>query len=113
MELHLAFPMFAFEDNDHDYSIDRRKESQEWRWSWRPDLRGGSKQGQFLGLLEILISVVLSEMYDKWSWNLACGSEFTIKDTGIFIIFIDDAILPHSGLQKKWNTLIPIKVNIF
>lgn len=36
--------------------------------------------------------------------------EFTIKDN---CLFIDDATLPIGGFQMKWNTLIPIKVNIF
>ncbi|PWA42204.1 RNA-directed DNA polymerase, eukaryota, Reverse transcriptase zinc-binding domain protein [Artemisia annua] len=64
---------------------------------------------QFIDLLCVLEGIDWSENEDVWRWELDQQGIFSVACTRIHV----DNLLLHSGeLPSRWNTLVPIKVNI-
>ena len=61
-------------------------------------------------LREILAIVVISDRRDRWFWSLDGSGEFSVASARNYI---DSKTLVVDHSSTRWNTLVPIKVNIF
>nr|GEV07363.1 RNA-directed DNA polymerase, eukaryota [Tanacetum cinerariifolium] len=77
--------------------------------SFRRHIRNGAERHQWLELLSLLDSVVLSSSVDRWFCDLRDG-DFRVKEIRTVI---DDLLLPSVGAATRWVKHVPIKVNIF
>ncbi|GKC39288.1 RNA-directed DNA polymerase, eukaryota, partial [Tanacetum coccineum] len=73
-------------------------------------VRGGAESQQLAYIFDLLGSVILSNMEDKWVWDLNGDGEFRVKDVHTLL---DETFLPKADIPTRWIKTIPIKVNIF
>nr|GEX06703.1 hypothetical protein [Tanacetum cinerariifolium] len=79
-------------------------------FSFRRPVRGGVESQQHDHLSVLLDSVILSNMEDRWFWDLNGDGVFRVKDVRILL---DEAFLPKMEVPTLWIKSIPIKVNVF
>ena len=72
--------------------------------------RGGVEDSQISALREILATVIVSDQRDRWFWSLDGSGEFSVASARNYI---DSKTLVVDHSSTRWNTLVPIKVNIF
>ncbi|GJY25614.1 RNA-directed DNA polymerase, eukaryota, reverse transcriptase zinc-binding domain protein, partial [Tanacetum coccineum] len=102
------FPRVFALERIKDCSIADRWHDDNWNWIRNMHTRGRTGQ-QFLDLLYVLQGIDWSENEDVWRWELGHERMFSVTCTRIHI----DNLLLYSGeLPTRWNTLVPIKVNI-
>ncbi|PWA40745.1 RNA-directed DNA polymerase, eukaryota, Reverse transcriptase zinc-binding domain protein [Artemisia annua] len=70
---------------------------------------GGRTTHQFFDLLCVLQGINWSENEDVWIWALDQEGMFSVACTRKHI---DNLLLYSGDLPTRWNTLVPIKVNI-
>jgi len=63
-----------------------------------------------LALWEILATVIISNQRDRWFWSLDGSDEFSVASARKYINS-KTLVVDHSS--TRWNTFVPIKVNIF
>ncbi|GKA43994.1 hypothetical protein Tco_0736718 [Tanacetum coccineum] len=73
-------------------------------------VRGGAKAQQLSRLLETLEPVILSNMEDRWVWDMNGDGIFRVKDVRNLL---DDTVLPKDESPTRWIKCVPIKINIF
>nr|GEX18400.1 RNA-directed DNA polymerase, eukaryota [Tanacetum cinerariifolium] len=73
-------------------------------------VRGGVESQQHDHLSVLHDSVILSNMEDRWFWDLNGDSVFRVNDVRILL---DEAFLPKMEVPTRWIKSIPIKVNVF
>nr|GFA39332.1 RNA-directed DNA polymerase, eukaryota [Tanacetum cinerariifolium] len=78
--------------------------------SFRRYVRGGVEASQLDLLQERLQNVILSNMDDRWAWDLNGEGVFRVRDVGVCI---DEFFLPKADTATRWVKYVPIKVNIF
>ncbi|GJW89447.1 RNA-directed DNA polymerase, eukaryota [Tanacetum coccineum] len=78
--------------------------------SFRRAVRGGVETQQLNHLLDLLGSVILSNMDDRWVWDLNGDGVFRVKDARNLL---DETFLPKDDVPTRWIKCVPIKVNIF
>ncbi|GKA39338.1 RNA-directed DNA polymerase, eukaryota [Tanacetum coccineum] len=78
--------------------------------SFRREVRGGAESLQLTQILDLLGTVILSNMEDRWIWDLNGDGEFCVKDVRNLL---DVTFLPKADSPTRWIKTIPIKVNIF
>nr|GEZ04539.1 RNA-directed DNA polymerase, eukaryota [Tanacetum cinerariifolium] len=78
--------------------------------SFRRAVRGGVETQQLNHLLDLLGSVILSNMEDRWVWDLNGDGVFRVKDAHNLL---DETFLPKDDVTTRWIKCVPIKVNIF
>nr|GEX82143.1 RNA-directed DNA polymerase, eukaryota [Tanacetum cinerariifolium] len=79
-------------------------------FSFRRPIRGGVKSQQHDPLSVLLYSVILSNMKDRWFWDLSGDGVFRVKDVRILL---DEAFIPKMEVPTRWIKSISIKVNVF
>nr|GEW84357.1 RNA-directed DNA polymerase, eukaryota, reverse transcriptase zinc-binding domain protein [Tanacetum cinerariifolium] len=72
--------------------------------------RSGIKNSQFIELGQILSSISLSSVSDRWSWTLHGLGDFSVKSAREEI---DKHVLVVSSSQNRWSNVLPIKLNVF
>ncbi|GJT80000.1 RNA-directed DNA polymerase, eukaryota [Tanacetum coccineum] len=83
-----------------------------WEDSWINDIplsqsyprltpRGGVEEDQFIQLVELVDSVILSNSNDRWVWLLDPFGEYSVSSTRTYI---DDLLLPTVGSPTRWFT---------
>ncbi|GJS17970.1 RNA-directed DNA polymerase, eukaryota, reverse transcriptase zinc-binding domain protein [Tanacetum coccineum] len=77
--------------------------------SFRRLPRGGAEEDQLAMLCSCLDNVILSNMDDRWCWNLNASGSFSVESTRSYI---DDLMLPNLNVPARWVKVVPIKVNI-
>nr|GEY97401.1 RNA-directed DNA polymerase, eukaryota [Tanacetum cinerariifolium] len=77
--------------------------------SLRLDVRGGEESAQLSRIFDLLDTVVLSNMWDRWFWDLNGDGCFRAKDVRRML---EDMLLPKSDVPSRWVKQIPIKVNV-
>ncbi|GKA53863.1 RNA-directed DNA polymerase, eukaryota [Tanacetum coccineum] len=55
-------------------------------------------------------SKVLSNVDDRWAWDLNGGGDFCVKDARDLV---DEVLLPKENVATRWIKTIHIKVNVF
>ncbi|GJR46837.1 RNA-directed DNA polymerase, eukaryota [Tanacetum coccineum] len=78
--------------------------------SFRRPVRGGPEAQQLSCLLEILEPVILSNMEDRWVWDMNGNGVFRVKDVRNLL---DDTLLPKDEFSTRWVKCVPIKINVF
>ncbi|GKD93012.1 RNA-directed DNA polymerase, eukaryota [Tanacetum coccineum] len=78
--------------------------------SFRRTVRGGAESQQLAHIFDLLGPVILSNMEDRWVWDLNGDGEFRVKDVRTLL---DETFLPKADIPTRWIKTIPIKVNIF
>ncbi|GJY92876.1 RNA-directed DNA polymerase, eukaryota [Tanacetum coccineum] len=78
--------------------------------SFRRPVRGGPEAQQLSCLLEILEPVILSNMEDRWVWDMNGDGVFRVKDVRNLL---DDTLLPKDEFPTRWVKCVPIKINVF
>nr|GEX96639.1 RNA-directed DNA polymerase, eukaryota, reverse transcriptase zinc-binding domain protein [Tanacetum cinerariifolium] len=71
--------------------------------------RGGSELDQLARLGDVLKEIILNSNEDRWVWDLESTGEFSVSSIRNLI---DKKILPNVELKRRWNKVIPIKINI-
>ncbi|GKC57249.1 hypothetical protein Tco_1084847 [Tanacetum coccineum] len=67
---------------------------------------GGVEEDQFIQLVELANSVILSNSNDRWVWLLDPSGEYSVSLTRTYI---DDLLLPTVGSPTRWAKVVPIK----
>ncbi|GJW82331.1 hypothetical protein Tco_0146306 [Tanacetum coccineum] len=107
--LKLSFPrLFALEENKDISVADKMNTS--ISSSFRRHVRGGVESQQLDQLSLLLDTVILSNMDDRWFWDLNGDGVFQVKDVRSML---DEAFLPKMEVLTRWIKSIPIKVNVF
>ncbi|GJX98096.1 RNA-directed DNA polymerase, eukaryota [Tanacetum coccineum] len=78
--------------------------------SFRRKVRGRAESLQLTQILDLLGTVILSNIEDRWIWDLNGDGEFCVKDVRNLL---DVTFLPKADSPTRWIKTIPIKVNIF
>ncbi|GJX46125.1 RNA-directed DNA polymerase, eukaryota [Tanacetum coccineum] len=78
--------------------------------SFRREVRGGAESLQLTQILDLLGTVILSNMEDRWIWDLNGDGDFCVKDVRNLL---DVTFLSKADSPTRWIKTIPIKVNIF
>nr|GEY43986.1 RNA-directed DNA polymerase, eukaryota [Tanacetum cinerariifolium] len=107
--LKLSFSrLYALEEKKHISVADKMRTS--IFFSFRSPVRGGVESQQHDHLSVLLDSVILSNMEDRWFWDLNGDGVFRVKDVRILL---DEAFLPKMEVPTRWIKSIAIKVNVF
>nr|GEX05170.1 RNA-directed DNA polymerase, eukaryota [Tanacetum cinerariifolium] len=78
--------------------------------SFRRPPRSGIANSQFIELGQILSSISLSSVSDRWSWTLHGLGDFSVK---LAREEIDKHVLVVSPSQNRWSKVLLIKLNVF
>nr|GEW52818.1 MLO-like protein 4 [Tanacetum cinerariifolium] len=108
--LYVRFPRIFALELVQGSSIAAKWEAITFDASFRRHIRDGAKRHQWLKLLSLLDSVVLSSSADRWFCDLRGDGDFRVKEIRTAI---DDLHLPFVGAATRWVKYVPIKVNIF
>nr|GEX19224.1 hypothetical protein [Tanacetum cinerariifolium] len=100
--------LYALENNK-DYSVADKMQG-EIALSFRRLVRGGVESQQLENIQELVRSKVLSNVDDRWAWDLNGDGEFRVKDARDLV---DEILLPKENVSTRWIKSIPIKVNVF
>ncbi|GKD60574.1 RNA-directed DNA polymerase, eukaryota [Tanacetum coccineum] len=73
-------------------------------------VRGGVETQQLENIQDLVRSKVLSNVDDRWAWDLNGGGDFCVKDARDLV---DEVLLPKENVATRWIKTIPIKVNVF
>ncbi|GJW50549.1 RNA-directed DNA polymerase, eukaryota, reverse transcriptase zinc-binding domain protein, partial [Tanacetum coccineum] len=107
--LKFRFPrLFALETNNL-ISVAERKRQGIGLASFRRHPGGSVESTQWEEMLELLNTVNLSSMTDRWAWMLHGMGSFTVSSARVFI---DNKYLITGGEPTSWCNLIPIKINV-
>ncbi|GKA66783.1 ribonuclease H-like domain-containing protein [Tanacetum coccineum] len=107
--LKLSFPrLYALENNKDSSVADKINDS--ITSSFRHFVRGGVESFQLDHLKVLLEPVILSNMEDRWYWDLNGDGVFRVKDARNLI---DEFFLPKGDKPTRWVKSVPIKVNVF
>nr|GEZ51102.1 RNA-directed DNA polymerase, eukaryota [Tanacetum cinerariifolium] len=78
--------------------------------SFRRVVRGGAESHQLSLFTNLLDTVILSNLEDRWFFDLNGDGRFCVKDVRCLL---DDVFLPKAEVPTQWIKSIPIKINIF
>nr|GFA61019.1 putative RNA-directed DNA polymerase, eukaryota, reverse transcriptase zinc-binding domain protein [Tanacetum cinerariifolium] len=78
--------------------------------SFRRPVRGGVEYQQFSQLCDMINTVSLSNMEDRWRWDLNGTGSFRVFDVRDLL---DEFFLPKDDRVTRWVKCVPIKINIF
>ncbi|GKD04620.1 zf-CCHC domain-containing protein, partial [Tanacetum coccineum] len=78
--------------------------------SFRRHVRGGVETQQLENIQDLVRSKVLSNVDDRWAWDLNGDGDFCVKDARDLV---DEVLLPKENVATRWIKTIPIKVNVF
>ncbi|GJW86964.1 ty3-gypsy retrotransposon protein [Tanacetum coccineum] len=78
--------------------------------SLRRSVRGGVESSQLALLQTHIEGTLLSNMDDRWVWDLNGEGVFRVKDGRILL---DECFLPKAPTATRWVKYVPIKINVF
>ncbi|GJW82873.1 putative RNA-directed DNA polymerase [Tanacetum coccineum] len=78
--------------------------------SLRRSVRGGVESSQLALLQTYIEGTLLSNMEDRWVWDLNGECVFRVKDVRILL---DECFLPKAPTATRWVKYVPIKINVF
>ncbi|GJS62440.1 RNA-directed DNA polymerase, eukaryota [Tanacetum coccineum] len=78
--------------------------------SLRRTVRGGVEAHQLDILQNLIGSTILTNLEDRWVWDLNGEGVFRVKDVRNLL---DESFLPKDSTATRWVKSIPIKINVF
>nr|GEX78914.1 RNA-directed DNA polymerase, eukaryota, reverse transcriptase zinc-binding domain protein [Tanacetum cinerariifolium] len=78
--------------------------------SLRRTVRGGVKDFQLDLLQKTIETMILSNMEDRWVWDMNGEGVFRVKDVRTLL---DECFLPKAPTATRWVKYVPIKINVF
>nr|GEZ97291.1 RNA-directed DNA polymerase, eukaryota [Tanacetum cinerariifolium] len=78
--------------------------------SLRRTVRGGVEAHQLYILQNLIGSTILTNLKDRWVWDLNGEGVFRVKDLRNLL---DESFLPKDSTATRWVKSIPIKINVF
>nr|GEV20284.1 RNA-directed DNA polymerase, eukaryota [Tanacetum cinerariifolium] len=78
--------------------------------SLRRSVRGVAETQQLESIQDLIGSKVLSNVQDRWVWDLNGEGNFCVKDARDLL---DEIFLPKENVVTRWIKSIPIKINVF
>nr|GEV61591.1 retrovirus-related Pol polyprotein from transposon TNT 1-94 [Tanacetum cinerariifolium] len=93
-----------------DANVASKLEASNVASSFRRPPRSGIENSRFIELGQILSSISLSSVSDRWSWTLHGLDDFSVRSTREEI---DKHVLVVSPSQNRWSKVLPIKLNLF
>ncbi|GJY08885.1 RNA-directed DNA polymerase, eukaryota, partial [Tanacetum coccineum] len=105
----MLFPRLYALDNSKDCTVASKLQG-DLAHSFRRPVRGGVEADQLDNIMEMVQSKVLSDIDDRWIWDLNGEGVFRVKDARDLL---DEALLPKVNVATRWIKTVPIKVNIF
>ncbi|GKD36416.1 RNA-directed DNA polymerase, eukaryota [Tanacetum coccineum] len=88
--------------------------TQFWNEVWIGDTQlrviGGVESSQLALLQTYIEGTLLSNMEDRWVWDLNGEGVFRVKDVRILL---DECFLPKAPTATRWVKYVPIKINVF
>ncbi|GJR89279.1 RNA-directed DNA polymerase, eukaryota [Tanacetum coccineum] len=103
------FPRLYALENNKECSVAVKMQG-EIDSSFRRHVRGGVETQQLENIQDLVRSKVLSNVDDRWAWDLNGGGDFCVKDARDLV---DEVLLPKENVATRWIKTIPIKVNVF
>ncbi|GJV26853.1 RNA-directed DNA polymerase, eukaryota, reverse transcriptase zinc-binding domain protein [Tanacetum coccineum] len=108
-QLRYLFPrLYALDSNKESTVADKLQVS--ITSSFRRAVRGGAEAQQLVHLLDLLGPVILSNMEDRWVWDMNGDGVFRVKDVRNLL---DETFLPNDANPTRWIKSVPIKINVF
>ncbi|GJT80376.1 hypothetical protein Tco_1054718 [Tanacetum coccineum] len=78
--------------------------------SFRRPVRDGIEKEQWLEMLSMLDTVMLSSSIDRWVCDLNGEGDFRVKDVRSSL---DELFLPSMDVATRWVKFVPKKINVF
>ncbi|GJY97028.1 RNA-directed DNA polymerase, eukaryota [Tanacetum coccineum] len=103
------FPRLYALENEKDSTV-AVKMQDSIALSFRRSVRGGAETQQLESLQDLIGSKVLSNVQDRWVWDLNGEGNFCVKDARDLL---DEVFLPKENVVTRWIKSIPIKINVF
>ncbi|GJR12488.1 RNA-directed DNA polymerase, eukaryota [Tanacetum coccineum] len=103
------FPRLYALENNKECSVAVKMQG-EIDSSFRRHVRGGVETQQLENIQDLVRSKVLSNVDDRWAWDLNGDGDFCVKDARDLV---DEVLLPKENVATRWIKTIPIKVNVF
>nr|GEY33321.1 RNA-directed DNA polymerase, eukaryota, reverse transcriptase zinc-binding domain protein [Tanacetum cinerariifolium] len=107
--LRYEFPRLYALDNFKDCTVADKLHGS-ISFSFRREDREGAEAHQRDLLLDLIEPVILSNMEDRWTWDLNGDGVFRVRDVRNLL---DTTFLPTDVTPMRWVNTIPIKINIF
>ena len=82
----------------------------QWQMRWSRQVTGGVAAFQMTQLQELLATVQVRDLPDKWRWELNGSLEFSVAAVRAHL---DASTLPNGTRPTRWNRFVPIKINVF
>nr|GEY36352.1 RNA-directed DNA polymerase, eukaryota [Tanacetum cinerariifolium] len=105
----MLFPRLYALDNSKDCTVASKLQG-DLAHSFRRPVREGVEAHQLDNIMEMVQPKVLSDIDDRWIWDLNGEEVFRVKDARDLL---DEALLPKDNVATRWIKTVPIKVNIF
>nr|GEU91165.1 RNA-directed DNA polymerase, eukaryota [Tanacetum cinerariifolium] len=103
------FPRLYALENNKDCSVVVKMQG-EIDISFRRQVRGGVESQQLEIIKDLVRLKVLSNVDDRWAWDLNGDGDFCVKDARDLV---DEVLLPKQNVATRWIKTIPIKMNVF
>nr|GEZ42469.1 RNA-directed DNA polymerase, eukaryota [Tanacetum cinerariifolium] len=104
----MLFPRLYALDNSKDCTVASKLQG-DLAYSFRRPVRGGVEAHQLDNIMEMVQSKVLSDIDDRWIWDLNGEGVFQVKDAHDLL---DEALLPKDNVATRWIKTVPIKFAI-
>ncbi|KAL4591545.1 hypothetical protein LXL04_004514 [Taraxacum kok-saghyz] len=82
----------------------------QWQMRWIRQVTGGVAAFQMAQLQDLLATVQVRDLPDKWRWELNGSLEFSVA---AIRAHLDASTLPTGASPTRWNRFVPIKINVF
>nr|GEZ79832.1 RNA-directed DNA polymerase, eukaryota [Tanacetum cinerariifolium] len=103
------FPRLYALENDKLVSVCSKLNEPHLDVSFRRTTMGGAEQVQFNSLLDMISSINLVPIANRWVWTLENSGDFSVASIREKI---DEKILPIVCSKTRWVGYVPIKVNV-
>nr|GEX90982.1 RNA-directed DNA polymerase, eukaryota [Tanacetum cinerariifolium] len=104
------FKRLCYLELQKDVNVASKLQASNVASSFRRPSRSGIENLQFIELGQILSSVSLSSVSDRWSWTFHGLGDFLVKSAREEI---NKHVLVVSPSQNRWSKVLPIKLNVF
>ncbi|GJS40008.1 RNA-directed DNA polymerase, eukaryota, partial [Tanacetum coccineum] len=106
----VRFPRLFILEMDKTKSVAAKWDDPSFCSSFRRPVRDGIEKEQWLEMLSMLDTVMLSSSIDRWVCDLNGEGDFRVKDVRSSL---DELFLPSMDVATRWVKFVPKKINVF